>query len=46
MARGLLLGDHPENLGGVAFGSDEGPDFLDFAGFADEERAADASYAP
>jgi hypothetical protein len=27
-------------LGGVAFGSDEGPDFLDFAGFADEEGAA------
>jgi hypothetical protein len=28
----------------VAFGSDEGPDFLDFAGFADEEGAADDAH--
>jgi len=28
----------------VAFGSDEGPDFLDFAGFADEEGAADDAF--
>ncbi len=28
----------------MAFGSDEGPEFLDFAGFADEERAADDAH--
>jgi hypothetical protein len=28
----------------VAFGFDEGPDFLDFAGFADEEGAADDAH--
>jgi len=28
----------------VAFGSDERPDFLDFAGFADEEGAADDAH--
>jgi hypothetical protein len=35
------LRDALENGGGVAFGFDEGPDFFDFAGFSDEERAAD-----
>jgi hypothetical protein len=30
-----------EDGGGVAFGFDEGPDVFDFAGFADEEGAAD-----
>ena len=28
----------------MAFGSDEGPEFLDFAGFADEEGAADNAH--
>jgi hypothetical protein len=28
----------------VAFGSDDGPDFLDFAGFADEDRTADNAH--
>ena len=28
----------------MAFGFDEGPDFFDFAGFADEERAADDAH--
>ena len=28
----------------MAFGSDEGPEFLDFTGFADEERAADDAH--
>jgi len=28
----------------VAFGSDEGPEFLDFSGFADEERASDNAH--
>jgi hypothetical protein len=28
----------------VAFGFDEGPDFFDLAGFADEERAADDAH--
>jgi hypothetical protein len=39
-ARGSLLRDNTEDCVGVAFGFDEGPDFLDFAGFADEEGAA------
>src|SRR5260370_5852545 len=30
-----------EDLRGVAFGFDGGPDFFDFAGFADEEGTAD-----
>jgi hypothetical protein len=30
-----------EDGGGVAFGFDEGPDVFDYAGFADEEGAAD-----
>jgi hypothetical protein len=30
-----------EDFGGVAFGSDGGPESLDFASFADEEGAAD-----
>jgi hypothetical protein len=33
-----------EDCGGMAFGFDEGPDVLDFAGLADEERAADDAY--
>jgi hypothetical protein len=33
-----------EDGGGVAFGFDEGPDFLDLAGFADEEGAADDAH--
>jgi len=36
----LLLCDAFQHLGGVAFGMDGGPNFLDFAGFSDEERAA------
>jgi hypothetical protein len=28
----------------VAFGADDGPDFLDFAGFADEDRTADDAH--
>ena len=43
-ARGLLLGDNPEDFGGVAFGSDEGPEFLDFTGFANEEGTADDAH--
>jgi hypothetical protein len=43
-ARGLPLGDGPEHFGGVAFGFDEGPDGFDFAGFADEEGAADDAH--
>ena len=41
---GLFFRDDFENLGGVAFGSNDGPEFLDFAGFADEERAADDAH--
>jgi hypothetical protein len=33
-----------QDFGGVAFGFDEGPDLLDFAGFADEEGAADDAH--
>jgi hypothetical protein len=33
-----------EDSGGVTFGFDEGPYFFDFAGFADEERAADDAH--
>jgi hypothetical protein len=33
-----------EDGGGVAFGFDEGPDVFDFAGFADEEGAADDAH--
>lgn len=36
----LVVGDVRENLGGMALGFDGGPDGLDFAGFANEERAA------
>jgi hypothetical protein len=32
--------DAVQNVGGMAFGFDEGPDVLDFAGLADEEGAA------
>jgi hypothetical protein len=28
----------------VAFGSDEGPEFFDFAGFADEDGTADDAH--
>jgi hypothetical protein len=41
---GLLFRDDLEDFGGVAFGSDNGPDFLDFAGFADEDRTADYAH--
>jgi hypothetical protein len=40
----LFLRDEVENGGGVAFGFDEGPDVFDFAGFADQERAADDAH--
>src|SRR5713226_6762446 len=43
-ARGLLLGDDAEDFSGMAFGVDGGPDFFDFAVFADEERAADDAH--
>src|SRR5260370_11708752 len=33
-----------EDFGGVAFGFDGGPDFFDFAGFADEEGTADNAH--
>ena len=33
-----------EDFGGVAFGFDGGPDSFDFAGFADEKRAADDAH--
>ena len=33
-----------QNFGGVAFGFDGGPGRFDFAGFADEERAADDAH--
>lgn len=33
-----------EDFGGVAFGFNGGPDGFDFAGFADEERAADDAH--
>ena len=39
-----MPGDDAEDFGGVAFGSDEGPEFLNFSGFADEERAADDAH--
>src|SRR5437899_828924 len=42
--RALFPGDDAEDFGGVAFGSDEGPEFLNFSGFADEERAADDAH--
>jgi hypothetical protein len=38
------LRDEFEDGGGVAFGFNEGPDVLDFAGFADEEGAADDAH--
>ena len=44
LARELLLGDDAEDFGGVALGPDDGPDFLDPAGFADEERAANYAH--
>jgi len=40
----LRLGEVLEDFGGVAFGFDGGPGGLDFAGFADEERAADDAH--
>jgi hypothetical protein len=39
-----LLRDVFEDGGGVTFGFDEGPDMFDFAGFADEEGAADDAH--
>jgi hypothetical protein len=41
---GLLFRDDLEDFGGVALGFDEGPEFLDFAGFADDERTADDAH--
>jgi hypothetical protein len=40
----LFLQDALKDCGSVAFGFDEGPDFLNFAGFADEEGAADNAH--
>jgi hypothetical protein len=40
----LFFRDDFEDLGGVPLGSDDGPEFLDFSGFADEKRAADNSH--
>ncbi len=40
----LLLGDVFQYFGGVAFGMNGGPNFFDFAGFADEEGAADDAH--
>lgn len=42
--RRLRDGNDFENVGRVAFGLDEGPDVLDFAGFADEEGTADDAH--
>jgi hypothetical protein len=41
---GLLFRDDLEDFGGVAFGFDNGPDFLDFAGRADEDRTSDNAH--
>jgi hypothetical protein len=41
---GLFLRDDSENIGGVAFGFDEGPEFFDFAGLSDEEGTADDTH--
>jgi len=41
---GSFLQKVPQDRGGVAFGFDKGPDFFDFAGFADEEGAADDAH--
>ena len=41
---GSFLSNEVENGRGVAFGFDERPDVFDFAGFADEERAADDAH--
>src|SRR6267142_4482934 len=41
---GSVLRDALEDGGWVAFGFDEGPDFFDFAGFADEEGTADDAH--
>jgi hypothetical protein len=41
---GLLFRDDLEDFGGVALGFDEGPEFFDFAGFADDERTADDAH--
>lgn len=41
---GSYLRNALEDSGGVAFGFDEGPDFFDLAGFADEEGAADDAH--
>lgn len=40
----LVAGEVLQDFGGVAFGFDGGPDGFDFAGFADEERAADDAH--
>jgi len=41
---GLLFRDDLEDLGGVAFGFNEGPELFDFSGFADDEGAADDAH--
>src|SRR5215831_11106504 len=40
----LVLRNAAQDFGGVAFGFDERPNGFDFAGFADEERAADDAH--
>jgi hypothetical protein len=40
----LRVGEVFQDFGGVAFGFDGGPDGFDFAGLADEERAADDAH--
>jgi hypothetical protein len=42
--RGLFVEDESQDFGGVAFGFDEGPEVLNFSGFADEEGAADDAH--
>ena len=41
---GSYLRDALEDVRGVAFGFDEGPDFFDFAGLANEEGTADDAH--
>lgn len=41
---GLFFCNDFEDFGGVALGPDDGPEFFDFTGFADEERAANDTH--
>ena len=41
---GSIVRESLEDFGGVALGFDERPDLFDFAGFADEEGAADDAH--